>query len=204
MSDKFEFTDDSHMKEQKRKAIRAAATKLFAQKGYENTTTRDIARTAKISSAALYYYFDSKEDLLYQILDETITNGLKLLGRIGEREKTLPEKLSSILRMHTRAAVDYNKMKLLVHDQRSLTSKHKELINKKQRDYVQFLIKILDKLKKEGKIVDIDTTVCAFAFFGMVSWAYRWYNPKGIIKPSELANIFNQIFTQGVFLNSKI
>jgi AcrR family transcriptional regulator len=191
------------MKEQKRKAICAAATKLFAQKGYENTTTRDIASAAKISSAALYYYFDSKEDLLYQILDETITNGLKLLSRIGEREKTLPEKLSSILRMHTRTAVDYNKMKLLVHDQKSLSSKHKELLSKKQRDYVQFLIKILDDLKKEGKITDIDTTVCAFAFFGMVSWAYRWYNPKGRIKPLELANIFNRIFTQGIFLNPK-
>ena len=189
------------MKEQKRKAIRAAATKLFAQKGYENTTTRDIAGAAKISSAALYYYFDSKEDLLYQILDETITNGLRLLSRIGEGEKTLSEKLSSILWMHTRAAVDYNKMKLLVHDQKSLSSKHKELISKKQRDYVQFLIKILDDLKKEGKTIDIDTTVCAFAFFGMVSWAYRWYNPRGRIKPSELANIFNQIFTQGIFLN---
>jgi AcrR family transcriptional regulator len=191
------------MKEQRRKTIRAAAAKLFAQKGYENTTTRDIARAANISSAAVYYYFDSKEDLLYQILDETITNGLELLSKIAKGEKTLPEKLSSILQAHTRTAVDYNKMKLLVHDQRSLSSKHKEFISKKQRDYVQFLIRILEELKREGKIVDIDTTVCAFAFFGMVSWAYRWYNPKGRIKPAELANVFNQIFTQGIFLAPK-
>jgi len=191
------------MKDQKRKIILDAATKLFAEKGFEITTTREIARAAQISNAALYYYFDTKEDILYQILDDTITTGLELIKRIGTSEKTLKKKLSSILRMHTRNAVDYNKMKLLVHDQKSLSPEHKKLLDKKQEDYVGFLIRILNNLKKRGEIIDINTKVCAFAFFGMVSWAYRWYNPKGRIKPGELSKIFNQIFTKGIFLNSK-
>jgi hypothetical protein len=90
-------------------------------------------------------------------------------------------------------------MKLLVHDLKSLSPKHKKLLDKKQEDYVGFLIRILNNLKKRGEIIDINTKVCAFAFFGMVSWAYRWYNPKGRIKPGELSNIFNQIFTKGIF-----
>ena len=187
------------MKDQKRKNILDAATRLFAKKGFEITTTREISRAAQISNAALYYYFDTKEDILYQILDETITTGLELIKRIGTSEKTLKKKLSSILRMHTRNAVDYNKMKLLVHDQKSLSPEHKKLLDKKQEDYVGFLIRILNNLKKRGEIIDINTKVCAFAFFGMVSWAYRWYNPKGRIKPWELSNIFNQIFTKGIF-----
>ena len=191
------------MKDQKRKSILDAAAKLFAEKGFEITTTREIAMAANISSAALYYYFDTKEDLLHQILDETITTGLESIRRIGTSQKTPKKKLSAILRMHTRTAVDYNKMKLLVHEQKSLTPEHKKLLDKKQEEYVGFLIRILNNLKKKGEIVNINTTVCAFAFFGMVSWAYRWYNPKGRIKPSKLANIFNQIFTEGIFLNPK-
>jgi AcrR family transcriptional regulator len=194
---------DFSMKDRKRKIILDAATKLFAKKGFEITTTREIARAAHISNAALYYYFDSKEDLLYQILDDTITTGLELIKRIGANQKTPKKKLSSILRMHTRTAVDYNKMKLLVHDQKSLSPKHKKLLDKKQEDYIGFLIRILNNLKKTGEIIDINTKICAFAFFGMVSWAYRWYNPRGRIKPSELSNIFNQIFTHGIFLNPK-
>lgn len=187
------------MKEQKRRKIRNAAAKLFAERGFENTTTREIAKAADISAASVYYYFDSKEDLLYQILEETISNGLRLVTEIYESEKDLKGKLYSILRIHTVSAVDFNKMKLLVHDQKSLLPEHMAAIKRKQRDYVKTLIKIIDALRQEGLMRDLDSTVCAFAFFGMVSWAYRWYKPKGKIKPSELSEIFSQIFTKGVF-----
>jgi len=130
-----------------------------------------------------------------------MTTGLGLIEEIEQSDKTLKEKLSDILRIHTRAAVDYNKMKLLVHDQNSLNPEHKETIKQKQRVYVKKLIKILEDLKQKGEIIDLDTTVCAFAFFGMVSWAYRWYNPKGRITPDGLSEIFNQIFTKGIYLN---
>ncbi|MBW1763676.1 MAG: TetR/AcrR family transcriptional regulator [Deltaproteobacteria bacterium] len=187
------------MKEEKREIIRNAATQLFAEKGFENTTTRDIAKAANISNASLYYYFDSKEELLYQILDKEMSSGLELITEIDKSDIGLKEKLSKVLQIHTSSAVDYNKMKLLVIDQNSISQKNKEDLKEKQRDYVEKLIKILDELKDNGEIVDIDTTVLAFAFFGMVSWAYRWYNPKGNIKPAELSEIFHQIFTKGIY-----
>ena len=186
-------------KEKKRKIIREVATKLFAEKGFENTTTREISKAAKVSSSALYYYFDSKEELLYQILDETISTGLKLITKIDENEKDFRKKLSSVLRIHTASAVNFDKMKLLVHDQKSLSPDHMVAIKDKQRDYVRILITILESLKQQRKIKGIDPTACAFAFFGMVSWAYRWYNPKGRIKPRELSEIFSRIFTRGIF-----
>jgi AcrR family transcriptional regulator len=65
----------------------------------------------------VYYYFDSKEDLLYQILEETISTGLSLIQEIEASPKSLKEKLSDILKIHTQAAVDFSKMKLLVHNQ---------------------------------------------------------------------------------------
>jgi hypothetical protein len=48
-------------------------------------------------------------------------------------------------------------------------------------------------------MVDLDAKVCAFAFFGMVSWAYRWYDPEGPLGAEQLSEILNQIFTQGIF-----
>ncbi len=192
----------SQAKEHKRSAIREAATKLFAEKGYEITTTRDICRAAKISNAALYYYFDSKEDILYQILDETMRTGLERIVEIEKTEKPLKEKLSDILKMHAARAVDYHKMKLLVHDQKSLLPEHKEALVGKQRIYVQKIIDLLDDLKAQGELADLDTKVCSFAFFGMVSWAYRWFDPRGRISPEELSTIFNRIFTKGIFRNS--
>lgn len=186
-------------KEEKRKKIREAAAKLFAEKGFENTTTRDIAGAAGINNASLYYYFDSKEQLLYQILEEVIRTGLERITEIEQSPRPLKEKLALTLRIHTTAAVDFDKMKMLVHDQRSLSPGHREELNQKQSEYVSRLIAILQQLQDQGEMLDLDLTVCAYAFFGMVSWAYRWYRPDGKVKLEELSEIFYTIFTQGIY-----
>jgi hypothetical protein len=63
------------------------------------------------------------------------------------------------------------------------------------------LVKILEGLKSKGEMVDIDPKVAAFAFFGMVHWVYRWYDPNGEVKPDQLAEIYVRIFTKGIFSN---
>jgi AcrR family transcriptional regulator len=186
-------------KEEKRTKIREAAAKLFAEKGFESTTTRDIAGAAGINNASLYYYFDSKEQLLYQILEEVIRTGLERITEIEQSHRPLKEKLALTLRIHTTAAVDFDKMKMLVHDQRSLSPGHREELDQKQSEYVNRLIAILQQLQDQGEMLDLDLTVCAYAFFGMVSWAYRWYRPDGKVRLEELSEIFYTIFTQGIY-----
>jgi TetR/AcrR family transcriptional regulator, cholesterol catabolism regulator len=190
-------------KEEKRTKIRETAARLFAEKGFENTTTRDIAGAAGINNAALYYYFDSKEQLLYQILEEVIRTGLERMTEIEQSPRPQKEKLAQTLRIHTTAAVDFDKMKMLVHDQRSLSPGHQEELNQKQSEYVSRLIAILQQLKDQGEMLDLDLTVCAYAFFGMVSWAYRWYRPDGKVKLEELSEVFYTIFTRGIYREKK-
>lgn len=190
------------MKGQKRKKIQDVANRLFSEKGFENTTTRDIAGAAGISNAALYYYFDSKEDLLYRILHETIGTGLSKLKKIERSDKSPKEKLVSFIEIFTKYyTIHPDRMKLLGRVQGSLTSAHNEALDDLRREYVKIMVGILEELKKEGQILDIDTTICSFAFFGMVAWTYRWYNAKGKIKIEGLVEILRQIFTRGIFLN---
>lgn len=186
--------------DEKRQVIRQIATRLFVHQGFENTTTRDIAKEVGISNAALYYYFDSKEELLYQILDEIITTGLNNLKEIEKGSSSPKNKLAKILESYTRYySIEPDKMRLLAHDQKSLAPEHRRDLIKKQRDYVHIVVSILDELKNRGEILDMNTTVCAFAFFGMVHWVYRWYDPDGEIKPLQLSDMFNRIFTRGIF-----
>lgn len=187
------------MKAQKREKIFQIATKLFAERGFQNTTTRDISKAAGMSDAGVYYYFDSKELLLYQILDETLVKGLDLIKEIDQSDKSPGEKLAAITRLYTEYyALDINRVKLLVEEQKCLSSEHRKKLNMKQREYLDILVKILEALKDQGEMVDLDSSVCAFAFFGMVHWVYRWFNPSGRIKRTQLAEIFNRIFTDGI------
>jgi AcrR family transcriptional regulator len=59
-----------HKSEMRRKQILKAAEKVFAQKGYQESTISDVAREAKVSDATIYEYFPSKEDLLFSIPGE--------------------------------------------------------------------------------------------------------------------------------------
>jgi AcrR family transcriptional regulator len=187
------------MKEQKRKKICDIAAKLFAERGFESTTTRDISKAAGMSDAGVYYYFDSKELLLYQILDETLSMGLDLIKKIDQSDKTPGEKLGEITRLYTQYyAFDINRVKLLVEEQKSLSSAHRHELDEKQREYLDILVKVLEALKDQGEMVSLDTSVCAFAFFGMVHWVYRWFKPNGRIRKDQLAEIFNQIFIKGI------
>ena len=71
-------------KEAKRKNIRDIAAGVFAKNGFERTTIRGIADEGEISAASIYYYFENKEELLYQILDETMSTGLNLIREIED------------------------------------------------------------------------------------------------------------------------
>lgn len=190
-------------KELRREKIREIAAKVFAKNGFERTTIRGIAREGGISPASIYYYFDSKESLLYQILEDTMTTGLNLIKDIEKKESDLKAKLLEILHVHTMNAINYDKMKLLVHEQNCLLPIHKEALKLKQKEYLNELAKIFTVLKTRGLMKDLDPKVCAFAFFGMVSWAYRWFNPSGTMSTEDLAQTFSKIFTQGIFNESE-
>src|SRR5438067_3070486 len=74
-------------KEATRKRILRAARRLFAQKGYEATTTRDIAETAEIASGTLFNYFPTKEAIVAFLANEAIGDALAE-ARLGKREST--------------------------------------------------------------------------------------------------------------------
>ena len=74
----------------KRSADRAAvyktATKILCNLGYEKASIRNIAEAMGMTKAGLYYYFESKEELLYQILDSYMDDLLEGIQKTsGER-----------------------------------------------------------------------------------------------------------------------
>ncbi len=187
-------------KEDKKKKILDTAAKLFAEKGFENTTTRDICKATGMSHAMIYYYFEDKESVLNEILEDILSDGLKQIKKIAQSPKRSKEKLTAITHMYARYhVVKIDKMKVFVHDQKPLKPEHKIRVAAYQKEYLNILEDLLKKLREEDAIVDVDTKAAAFTFFGMVHWAYRWYDPKGRIKPDQLSEIINRIFTKGVY-----
>lgn len=104
-----------------------------------------------------------------------------------------------ILRMHTMTAINFDKMKLLVHEQNCLTPEHRAELKLKQTQYMSRLTGLFESLKSNDQMRDLDSKVCAFAFFGMVSWAYRWFNPDGNISTQQLSEHFSKFLHKEYF-----
>lgn len=189
-------------KEEKRKEICRVAARLFVEKGFEKTTIRDIAKAGEMNSSALYYYFEDKEAILYEILMETMDSSLEQMRDIDRGGLPAKEKIEAVIKLHTCIyGVDPVRMGLIVFNQKSLNPEHWEELKSKQREYTQIVAHILKHMSQKGEIVDLDPTVCTFALFGMIQWAFGWYHPKGAIKPDKLSDIFTRIFTRGIYTN---
>ena len=188
-------------KAEKRKRVCDIAAKLFVERGFEKTTTRDIASATGMNTSAIYYYFDDKESILYEILVRIMDKSLRRMREIAESDMDLKDKLNAVIKLHTEIyGIDPDTMELIVYNLKSLDRKHWKEIRDKQREYAKIVVKILDEMQKRGKIAPLNTTTCTFALFGMIQWAHRWYNPKGEITPDQLCDIFTHIFTKGTYL----
>lgn len=82
--------------EEKRRQILAAATRVFAKKGYTGTRVGDIATEAGIAYGLIYHYFKNKEDILNSLFQRTWSVTLKVIDQIDHQGGTLRDKLRSI------------------------------------------------------------------------------------------------------------
>ncbi|MCG8500567.1 MAG: TetR/AcrR family transcriptional regulator [Firmicutes bacterium] len=79
------------MQDDSKRAILETAKYLFAKKGYEGTSVNDIAKRAGAAKSLIYYYFNNKEDILTEILEEGTRDIYETHQKMAERGEALPE-----------------------------------------------------------------------------------------------------------------
>ena len=97
----------------RRSAILAVASHLFAEKGYNTTTTAEIAQEAGVAEGTLYHHFGSKDGIFLTIFDEMVVEYLAGAEVMAGEGKTGAETLSGLIRFHFEY-LDRNKTRFLV------------------------------------------------------------------------------------------
>ncbi|MEX2582584.1 MAG: TetR/AcrR family transcriptional regulator [Gemmatimonadota bacterium] len=176
-------------------AILGVAAEVFAEKGYHNASIRDIARACGVSLSGLYYYFQSKEELLYLIQDHALGN---LLSSLEERlnEVSDPEqRLRALMENHLRYFVgNMAEMKVLSREAGYLGGEFGQRVSAKKRRLTDIGTGILTELQPES---DVHPRVATFALFGMMNWLYTWYHPERDVGVERLIEDMTRIFLAG-------
>jgi len=182
----------------RRDRLLSHAARVFADKGYDGTSMRDLARASGMSLAGMYYYVKGKEDLLFQIqktVFEAVTHGAR---DVVAREATAEGRLGAFIRHHvTFFATHMAEMKVLAHEAESLSGEMLEELRRIKRAYVQLMLDLLAAIDGQGPGDRTRRTVAAYTLFGMMNWIYTWYKPNGPVTVPDLADAITRLFLTG-------
>jgi AcrR family transcriptional regulator len=176
---------------------------VIAEKGYHSTSMRDISRETGMSLSGLYYYFSSKEELLYLIQDYCFSTVIGDCRRLIAGVEDPIHRLKLLIENHLNYFVNnVNEMKVLSHEANSIAGDYFKKINAKKRQYADLTIGLLEEIARNHRVAGIDVRIAAFSLFGMMNWIYNWYNPRKDLDVSALAQNMTRIFLSG-FLGDK-
>ncbi|HVG21629.1 MAG TPA: TetR/AcrR family transcriptional regulator [Blastocatellia bacterium] len=176
---------------------------IFAEKGYHSTSIRDIARATKMSLSGLYYYFKSKDELLFLIQDYCFSTVIDDCRRLLAGVDDPVHRLKLLIENHLNYFVNnMNEMKVLSHEANSIGGDFLKKVNSKKRQYVDLAMGLLEEVAHKYRVKGVDIRVATFSLFGMMNWIYNWYNPRKDVDVAGLSQNITRIFLSG-FLGDK-
>ena len=188
----------THHDEKLQKILEQAA-RIFAEKGFDGTSIREISRATGMSLAGLYYYFRTKEELLCLIQERCLVTLLENARKIQESEKNPREKIALFVHNHLGFFLhNMNEMKVMSREDTALTADYEKRILDLKRRYLKALVDLVEELQRHERVRKLNVRVAALALFGMMNWIYTWYNPRRDPSLRPLIEQMLRIFFFGV------
>lgn len=185
--------------DERKLAIVEAAAALFASRGFNGASVADIADRCKTSKSLIYHYYESKEDILYDVMIshvralEAAANDA-MAGKDGPEQK-LRDLAQLFMALYVGAA---DRHKVLLNDLDYVPKVRRLEIVDVQRGLIEIVRKLLLEIepglaKQEGA-----SLTAAMLFFGTINWTHTWFDPKGAVSPEALADMAVDLTLGGI------
>lgn len=184
----------------RRQEIIDVAAEIFCEKGYEATSIQDIADAVGILKGSLYYYIETKEELLFAVIQEVHESALTNLERWQGTEGDALVQVRGFVESHVlHLAQNRVKVAVFFHDFRSLDGEHQAIILEERDLYDHALRRLVVAGQEQGVICpDIDAKLLSFGVLGLMNWLYQWFRPNGGFTPKGVATAFADFVVAGL------
>jgi AcrR family transcriptional regulator len=185
--------------DRRRAAIVYAAARLFDRYGYHNTTMEDLARAIGLSKPTIYYYFGSKNEILFSIHEAFIDILLSNQEARLERRITATANILEIMQdvMHL-LDTHPGHLRVFFEHQRELIEPHRKLTREKRDRFRHLLEEVVRRGIQSGEFRVVDPPLAVFAILGMCNWSYQWYTRNGRLSTEEIARGFLDMILSGI------
>ena len=188
--------------EKRKSNIAKIATKIFLAKGYKEATLQDIAIKAGMTKAGLYYYFRTKEEILWHTIEGTaynLLNKLKDCAESSKSENLAPEDaLRKYINTYGRVLNESRDVPLLLlRERHQLSNKYRKELKRLERTYFSGIKNQLSKVPNINKNYDI--TVISFMIISSCHWIGYWLSRKGELNLDSVIEQSIDVLFRGIF-----
>lgn len=179
--------------------IKDIAIGLFYKKGYFATSINEIATGCGIRKASIYYHYPSKEDLLFSILLETMTDLMDHLHKSLAGIEDTETRMRAAVRGHVQFHLNRQKETFIANSElRGLTHAHCQNIVKKRDAYEKLFQGLILQGRRKSVFTDCDVKILSYAILTLCTSGASWFNPDGRLSVDEIAGIYENFILNGL------
>lgn len=176
---------------EREKSIRAAALRIFRQKGYHAASMQNIADAVGLYKGSLYYYVSSKEELLVRLFEGRADQVLGELRAITDGTGTCTEQLRAMVRAYVLGVLrNLDSVRVYLREEQVLPPAALRQVRAEQRTMRDLFEGVIGDGMRDGSFVGTDPKLAALALLGMCTWVHRWYRPRGRLTETAIAGDF--------------
>ena len=180
-------------------AIRKAGLRLIFEHGYEAMSLRQLAAEVGIQAGSLYNHISTKQELLFDLIQDHIKELLRQLDRALDGKQQPAEKLHAFVAFHVTYHMTRKREVFIANSElRSLDPKNYEAIVALRGAYERRLAEILEQGVEDGVFEVVDVQVATFAIIALLTGLCSWYRPGGRLTREAIVAAHEKLVQSGV------
>jgi AcrR family transcriptional regulator len=176
-----------------------AAARLFRRKGFEGTSTRDIATAVGMHSGSPFYHFKSKGALLHAVMAEGMRSAIE--RQTSALQAAAPAAPDAAAQLHVLVRNHFDVLlgpgsdfiPVMLYESRSITARQRAVLAKLQSDYEAVWEPVLQALHRQGRL-RCPVKLARLLMFGALNWSVQWFDAKKGASLDELADAAMALF----------
>ena len=168
----------------RRRALIRGAARLFRRKGFDATSTRDIAAAAGMQSGSPFYHFKNKQALLFAVMEEGMRHAVErqraAIASADMASLDAADQLRLLVRNHFEVLLGPGSdfIPVMLYEARSINARQRAAISGLKAEYEGAWDPVLQALHDDGRL-KADVKLARLLIFGALNWSVQWFDRRG-------------------------
>jgi AcrR family transcriptional regulator len=183
----------------RRSEIHRAACRLFREKGFPGTSVREIAEVVGMLGGSLYAHMESKDELLWEIVNSAAERFFAALRPIAAENREIMQKLRKAIIAHVGVITsDLDAAAVYTFEWRHLPAEQRAAFTKQRDEYERLLRGLVDQAIHERLLSAPNAASATLFILSSLNWVSTWYRPDGPMSAEEVGGMLADFIFDGL------